>query len=275
MVNESSVPLYAADYFDGPLQAWHALSLPTFAAFLRESVGGSHPQRILDLGCGTGTYGEVLRQLGDVVIGCESAPEAVRRAQATRWYEQVLSLDLNTASTTQLAGPYDLLFCTEVIEHLADERQFCRLMADVLIPGGQLVLTTTTYHLSLFYYWLCAVPRQHGAYKNFLRGCWEDTAADQFVRTLWKLTGGHCHGFRAPRLLKCLTEAGFRIERWRYANVQPVFPLEPLREARFHEGLRHLVTPLLKLCGDLINAGCQRTGLYGANILVAARKNNK
>lgn len=275
MGNESTVSLYAADYFDGPLKAWHALSLPTFAAFLRESIGSPCPQRILDLGCGMGTYGEVLHQLGAVVIGCESAPEAVRRAQATGWYEQVLSVDLETASATQLDGPYDLVFCTEVIEHLADERQFCRLLADILSPGGQLVLTTTTYYLYLFYYWLCAVPRQKGAYGNFLRGCWDDNAADQFVRTLWGLTGGHCHGFRAARLLKCLVDAGFHIERWRYANVQSVFPLDPLREPRFQEGFRHLLTPLLKVCGHLINTSCQRTGLYGANILVAARKNKK
>jgi 2-polyprenyl-3-methyl-5-hydroxy-6-metoxy-1,4-benzoquinol methylase len=267
--------MYAADYFDGPLKAWHALSLSTFAAFLRGSTGDARPRRILDLGCGTGTYGEVLHQLGDVVIGCESAPEAVSRAQATGWYEQVLSLDLETASATQLNGPYDLLFCTEVIEHLADERQFCRLMAGALSPGGRLVLTTTTYHLYLFYYLLCAVPRRPGAYGNFLRGCWDDKAADQFVRALWNLTGGHRHGFRAARLLKCLTEAGFSIERWRYANVQPVFPLDPLREPRFREGFYHLLIPLLKLCGYLINTGCRQTGLYGANILVAARKNKK
>jgi hypothetical protein len=33
------------------------------------------------------------------------------------------------------------------------------------------------------------------------------------------------------------------------------------------------LTPLLKLCGHLINTGCHRTGLYGANILAVARKN--
>jgi hypothetical protein len=57
--------------------------------------------------------------------------------------------------------------------------------------------------------------------------------------------------------------------------VQPVFPLDPLCEARFHEGFRRLLTPFLKVSGCLINASCRRTGLYGANILVAARKSKK
>ncbi|MGE4093001.1 MAG: class I SAM-dependent methyltransferase [Candidatus Binatia bacterium] len=271
-MSESTSFIYDEAYFDGPLVAWHKLSLPTFAAFLREVSAKARPRRILDLGCGAGTYGQILRHMGDIVVGCESAPEAVKRAQTTGWYEQVLYLDLETVIAPQLAGPYDLVFCTEVIEHLADEQRACRLMAEVIAPGGRLVLTTTTYHIYLFYYLLCAVPRQKGAYRNFFRGCWNDAAADRFVQTLWALTGGHYHGFRARRLLLCLTKNGFLIERWNYTNVQPVFPLAPLEESRFHRGLWRMLAPVLKSVGLFINESCRRTNCYGANILVAARK---
>lgn len=264
--------VYNAAYFESSLAAWHRLSLPTFAAFLSTAVADTCPQPVLDLGCGVGTYGQILRQYGKAVVGCEGAAEAVTRARATGWYEQVLCLDLETVSAAQLGGPYALVFCTEVIEHLSDERRFCQLLAELVAPGGRLVLTTTTYHFYLFYYLLCAVPRQRDAYRRFLRGCWEDRAADQFVQALWSLTGGHYHGFRAGRLLERLIEGGFRIEHWRYANVQPVVPLAALADPRFQVGPRRWLTPVLAAFGRTINAACRRTNAYGANILVAARK---
>lgn len=265
-------PLYDASYFEGPLEVWHRLSLPTFAAFLREAAEKEHPRRILDLGCGVGSYGQLLRNFGGEVIGCDGADSAVRRSLATGWYERVFCLDLEKASADQLGGPYDLIFTSEVIEHLADERRFCRLIADSLAPGGILVLTTTTYELYVFYYLVCAVPRQKGAYTAYVRGFFDHAAADRFVRTLWSLTGGHYHGFRARRLLSCLREAGLRIESWRYANVQPVFPVEALNETRNWPRPLRWTVPLLRYLGRALNAACRRTGVYGANILVAARK---
>lgn len=271
-VNALAASLYDDWYFEGPLATWHRMSLPTFSAFLREVTAGERLHRILDLGCGVGTYGEILRSLGGVVIGCEGAESAVHRARATGQYERVLCLDLETASGEHLEGPYDLIFSTEVIEHIADERRFCQLVAGSLTPGGLLVLTTTTYHFYVFYYLLCAVPRRRGACVDFLRGCFNDTSADRFVCLLWSLTGGHHHGFRAQRLLSCLTEASFRIERWRYANVQPVFPVVALDEPKFQSWSMKWAVPLLRGFGRALNAGCRRTGIYGANILVAAHK---
>jgi 2-polyprenyl-3-methyl-5-hydroxy-6-metoxy-1,4-benzoquinol methylase len=266
------VSFYDTSYFDGPLAEWHRLSLPTFAAFLREAIGTQQLRTVLDLGCGVGTYGPILREFGERVVGCEGTEVAAARARETGQYEHVFCVDLETATAEQLGGPYELIFCSEVIEHLADTRRFCRLIAAVLAPNGLLVLTTTAYHFALFYYAFCLVPRQKGAYRDFLHGCFNDKAASRFVRSLWLLTGGHYHGFRARRLLAYMRETGLRIDRWRYANVQPVFPVAALTEERFHVGTNRLLTPLLHYAGTALNAWCRWTNLYGANILVAARR---
>ena len=269
-IAETSV--YNASYFDGPLAEWHRLSFSTFSAFLHEVGGAKRLHSVLDLGCGIGTYGPVLRTLGDTLIGCEGDTMAVTRAQSSGRYDRVFAVDLETVASEQLGGPYDLIFCSEVMEHLYDIRHFCRMIAEALAPNGLLVLTTTTYHFYLFYYAFCAVPRQREAYRDFLRGCCNDEAASRFVRTLWLLTGGHYHGFRARRLLAHLREAGLTVDQWRYANVQPVFPVVALAEERFHVGLFRLFTPLLRHAGTILNACCRWTNLYGANILVAAHR---
>jgi len=45
-------------------------------------------------------------------------------------------------STRLEAGAYDLILCTEVIEHIADSRAAIAGMARLLTPGGTLLLTT-------------------------------------------------------------------------------------------------------------------------------------
>lgn len=264
--------LYTDAYFEGPMAAWHRLSQPTFAAFLRRAVGGERPARILDLGCGDGAYGPVLAELGDVVDGCDGSGAALARAGARGVYHRLVQVDLAAPALPELAGSYELVFTTEVIEHLPDPDRFCRLAAGLLAPGGLLVLTTTTYHLYLFYYLLFADPLRRRDLGDFARGCLgNDAAGDRFVRTLWELTGGHEHGFRLRRLLACLRRAGFEIERRGYANVQPVFPLDGLDRPRFEAGRGRRLRPLLRLLGRSVNAFCRETGAYGANVMVAAR----
>lgn len=265
--------LYTDAYFDGPMAAWHRLSLPTFAAFLRQAVGGSRPPRALDLGCGDGAYGPVLAALAGEVDGCDGSAAALARAGARGAYRRLVEADLAAEGLPQLPGSYELVFSTEVVEHLPDPDRFCRLAAGLLAPGGLLVLTTTTYHLYLFYYLLFAEPLRSRDLGDFLRGCTgNDAAGDRFVHRLRDLTGGHEHGFRVRRLLACLRRAGLATERWRYANVQPVFPLDGLARARFERLSRRWARGPLRLFGRAVNTLCRRSGGYGANVMAAARR---
>jgi len=269
--------LYSEAYFEGPMARWHRLSQPTFGAFLRERVGEGRrkPARALDLGCGDGAYGPLLAEIAEAVDGCDGAPPALERARARGVYRHLTAVDL-AAERWQVSEPresYDLIFSTEVIEHLPDEDRFSAQVASLLAPGGLLVLTTTTYHLYLFYYLCFAHPVEGARVRDFFAGALGDhRRGDRFVRTLWELTGGHEHGFTARRLLGSLRRAGLTIEAWRFAQVQPVFPLDGLDQPRFTRPGRRWPRGLLGAAGRTINALCRKTGWYGANILVAARK---
>ena len=93
-------------------------------------------KRVLDVGCGIGTYIRRFRQYTDDVHGIEVEPERVAEA----------SLELpNIVLAVGEALPYpddhfDLVFSNEVIEHVRDDRKTAQEMVRVTKPGGLIVL---------------------------------------------------------------------------------------------------------------------------------------
>ncbi len=267
---ENPDPIYGDRYFEA-LARWHRLSQPEFGAFLRAAVAPGR-RRALDLGCGSGAWGARLRELAEVVDGCDYSPAGLDRARRTGHYSELFTADLARRQNPLPARRYDLVFTTEVIEHIPDHERFCRHVAESLAPGGQLILTTTTYHLYLFYYWIFHEERRLRDYLDFFRGCLFAAPADRFVRRLWKLTGGHEHGFRRARLLRSIRSSGLEVERCRYAHPQPVFPVEGLDQPGFTDRWSGFLGPPLAVAGRGLDRVCQSTGWYGPNLLVAARK---
>lgn len=264
--------LYDDAYFAGPMAEWHRRSLPTFAAFVATASAGRPPGRVLDLGCGGGAYGPVLRPLASELVGCDAAPPALARAAAGGHYDRLVECDLATAGAADLGNPFDLVFSTEVIEHLRDPAGFLALVEQLLAPGGRLVLTTTAYHFYVFYYLGLVRPVERAVLADWLAGWRDPRRADRFVQRLWQVTGGHYSGFSRRRLARLVRGAGLRVVRLRHAQVQPVAPVE------------HLVAPpgsgfaargrwrAVAAAGRAANAFCRATGLYGANLLLAADK---
>jgi ubiquinone/menaquinone biosynthesis C-methylase UbiE len=102
------------------------------------------PQRVLDVGCGTGY---LLRRLADrcpdaaELTGVDPASAMIAAARAAaaddrlRWRE-------GTAEALPFAdGAFDLVVSTTSFDHWADQRAGLRECARVLAPGGWLVLT--------------------------------------------------------------------------------------------------------------------------------------
>jgi SAM-dependent methyltransferase len=92
--------------------------------------------RILDAGCGVGTYATQFRKFSPRVTGVEIDPGAA--AQARR-----LGLDVVAAPAEALPfadASFDVVFSHEVIEHVEDDRRTAAEMARVTAPGGRIVL---------------------------------------------------------------------------------------------------------------------------------------
>jgi SAM-dependent methyltransferase len=101
-------------------------------------------ERVLDLGCGAGRFVAALRDAGAEAVGVELAQAALERARANvpgadlRLVEPDGSLPLEH-------GSVDLVWCSEVLEHVADTEHVLLELRRVLRPGGRL-LATVPFH---------------------------------------------------------------------------------------------------------------------------------
>jgi len=94
--------------------------------------------RVLDFGCMDGVFTIALERAGARAMGHDVSPAAI--AQAIRFRGSAAGPQFST--TPPLEGGFDLVFCNEVIEHLADDRAFAGHLVGFLQPGGRLVGTT-------------------------------------------------------------------------------------------------------------------------------------
>lgn len=101
-------------------------------------------RKILEVGCGRGVTGELLRrERGATVTGVELNPVVARRA-AER-LDRVVQGDIEDPSLDAEIvrdGRYDLVLALELFEHLAYPEGFLERAARWLAPGGMLLLST-------------------------------------------------------------------------------------------------------------------------------------
>jgi ubiquinone/menaquinone biosynthesis C-methylase UbiE len=101
-------------------------------------------ERVLDLGCGDGWMTAELAAHGAVPTGIEIASAAIDRA---RRHHPELEFRLAEANG-ELPLPdngFDVVWASEVIEHVADTARWLSEARRVLRPGGRLLLTTPNH----------------------------------------------------------------------------------------------------------------------------------
>jgi 2-polyprenyl-3-methyl-5-hydroxy-6-metoxy-1,4-benzoquinol methylase len=98
--------------------------------------------RILDAGCGPGTYGIMLAQEGNVVTGVEISPKAVQVAneRANRKGVNFSALVGDLEGLSFEDGFFDVGFSGWVLHHFPDMNTATAELARVLKPGGKIAL---------------------------------------------------------------------------------------------------------------------------------------
>jgi ubiquinone biosynthesis O-methyltransferase len=103
-------------------------------------------KRILDVGCGGGILSLALASLGANVLGIDAGPENIQAASRHRdrlLASRQLPVSFRNVLLEELAEPpFDIVVCSEVVEHVELPAAFVAQCATRLKDGGLLVLTT-------------------------------------------------------------------------------------------------------------------------------------
>ena len=100
--------------------------------------------RILDIGCGGGLLAEPMARLGATVTGIDVTEAAIIAATAHA-KQADLDIDYRCCTAEDLASTgvtFDVIYASEVIEHVADRGLFIKAIANMLDPKGVVIVTT-------------------------------------------------------------------------------------------------------------------------------------
>lgn len=96
--------------------------------------------RVLDVGCSTGRFGEALVHLkGCNVTGIDIDQADIKEA-ATR-ITKALVLDINDTATYPRLGKFDVIIFADVLEHLVDPRTTLLSAKKLLTPKGRIIFS--------------------------------------------------------------------------------------------------------------------------------------
>jgi ubiquinone/menaquinone biosynthesis C-methylase UbiE len=137
---------------------------------------------VLDLGCGAGEFTGELARAQATPIGADVAEAALERARASH-PELAFRLVPIDGRLPFEDNAFDLVWASEVIEHVADTARWLSEVRRVLKPRGRLLLTTPS----------------HGRLRVALHG------VERFSEPL----GDHLHLYTKRSLADTLSEFGF------------------------------------------------------------------
>ena len=147
----------AAEWWDpfGKFKPLHKFN-PVRLAYIRDQICDHYDRdihakspldglQLVDIGCGGGLVSEPMTRLGANVTGIDAAERNVKTAM-THASQQGLEIDYRATTVENLvmskAGHYDVALNLEVVEHVADVDLFLKSSAQLLKPGGIMIMAT-------------------------------------------------------------------------------------------------------------------------------------
>jgi 2-polyprenyl-6-hydroxyphenyl methylase/3-demethylubiquinone-9 3-methyltransferase len=134
--------------------------------------------RVLDIGCGGGVLCEPLAQFGASVVGVDPARTAIGVAKRHAM-EAGIPVDYRCDTSEALARAgekFDVVLAMEVIEHVARSDDFLDRCAELVRPGGLVILSTINrtwksyaFAIAMAEFVLRLLPRGTHQWRRFVR----------------------------------------------------------------------------------------------------------
>lgn len=122
---------------------------PDVVSLLPKRVGS-----LLDVGCGAGMTGLMVRERNPDAVLHGVEPDAALAKLAERHFDNVLSDRIDDEGTLQTLAeraPYDVIVCADVLEHLAEPGRVLSRLASLLSESGVLITSIPNVrHISTF-----------------------------------------------------------------------------------------------------------------------------
>lgn len=121
-----------------------------FAA-LFEAIAGRRYQRVLEVGCGAGTFTRLVAPLADYVLATDVSPQAIARAKERAPAGGNVEFQVMDIMKSQVlrSSKWDLIIVAETIYYLGWLHTFVNVawlaweLREALAPGGRLLLANT------------------------------------------------------------------------------------------------------------------------------------
>lgn len=174
--------------------ALHRMSaLPAYYRWTLELSHEAIGNRVLDAGCGFGSFSRLLAEAGHEVTAVDITPrhvEAASRQLDTFPQCRAMQTDI-TELAHSIEEPYDTVVSLDVIEHLADDVAFLTAARELVSPGGTLILKVP------------ALPFLYGPIDR---------------------ASGHFRRYTRTTLTRAARAGGWRVESCTYMNLAGVLP---------------------------------------------------
>lgn len=210
-------------------------------------IDGHRRGRLLDVGCGIGTYLSLMRQLGWDVAGVEPSTEAAAVARE----KSNLQVFVGTLEEAMFQNDtFDVITMHHVLEHLRDPLGTLSECLRILRPGGQIVVIT---------------PNIKSLGHTIFKKCWVEIAPPWHTY-LW-----------SPRILRsCVDKIGFTS-----VGCNTMIPFEKWMESWIIRKLQRYdwlefqrIFARWRLLVNLIAILGSRTKTLGDEIVMSAKKEN-
>jgi SAM-dependent methyltransferase len=177
--------------------------------------------RVLDVGCGNGALTFPIAALGCEIVGAEVDADSIERCTQRNRFPNARFIHTDGSLET-VDGLFDLIICSEVLEHLVEPRTLVTAMRGKLAPAGLVFITIPNgYGLreiggrsEQFLRQRCGLDRLLGGLRRLLGRVGMPSAEEKYDMHTCNPDQGHVQKFTRREIVDLLEAEGLEVSEW-------------------------------------------------------------